>query len=58
MRKSTLSLRKPGVTVSVYATAINALDDHIRHGDDADYVPLSAIIGHDVSGVVAKKVRT
>lgn len=40
------------VRVRVHATAINPLDYQIRRGDYADYVPLPAIIGHDVSGVV------
>ncbi|MCI4590792.1 zinc-dependent alcohol dehydrogenase family protein [Sphingobium sp. BYY-5] len=38
--------------VRVHATAINPLDYQIRRGDYADLVPLPAIIGHDVSGVV------
>ncbi|SEM19304.1 NADPH:quinone reductase [Bosea lupini] len=38
--------------VRVHATAINPLDYQIRRGDYADYVPLPAIIGHDISGVV------
>ncbi|OUM04062.1 zinc-dependent alcohol dehydrogenase family protein [Variovorax sp. JS1663] len=40
--------------VRVIATAINPLDYQIRRGDYPDYVPLPAIIGHDVSGVVEK----
>lgn len=40
------------VRVRVHATAINPLDYQIRRGDYVDYVPLPAIIGHDVSGVV------
>ncbi|MFC3693770.1 zinc-dependent alcohol dehydrogenase family protein [Chenggangzhangella methanolivorans] len=40
------------VRVRVHATALNPLDYQIRRGDYADYVPLPAIIGHDVSGVV------
>ena len=40
------------VRVRVHATAINPLDYQIRRGDYADYVPLPAITGHDVSGVV------
>ncbi|PSJ39610.1 zinc-dependent alcohol dehydrogenase family protein [Allosphingosinicella deserti] len=40
------------VRVRVHATAINPLDYQIRRGDYADYVPLPAIIGYDVSGVV------
>lgn len=40
------------VRVRVHATAINPLDYQIRRGDYADYVPLPAIIGHDISGVV------
>lgn len=43
------------IRVRVHATAINPLDCHIRRGDYADYVPLPAIIGHDVSGVVEEK---
>lgn len=38
--------------VRVHATAINPLDYQIRRGDYVDYVPLPAIIGHDISGVV------
>lgn len=41
------------VRVRVHATAVNPLDVQIRRGDYADYVPLPAITGHDVSGVVA-----
>lgn len=40
------------VRVRVHATALNPLDYQIRRGDYADHVPLPAIIGHDVSGVV------
>jgi NADPH2:quinone reductase len=40
------------VRVRVHATAINPLDYQIRRGDYADLVPLPAIIGHDISGVV------
>lgn len=40
--------------VRVMATAINPLDYQIRRGDYPDYVPLPAIIGHDVSGIVEK----
>ncbi|MBQ1026481.1 zinc-dependent alcohol dehydrogenase family protein [Micromonospora sp. C95] len=40
------------VRVRVHATAVNPLDFQIRRGDYADYVPLPAIIGHDISGVV------
>lgn len=43
------------VRVRVHATAINPLDYQIRRGVYADYVPLPAIIGHDVSGVVEEK---
>ena len=42
------------VRVRVHATAVNPLDYQIRRGDYADHVPLPAIIGHDVSGVVAE----
>lgn len=38
--------------VRVHATSINPLDYQIRRGDYPDYVPLPAITGHDVSGVV------
>ena len=38
--------------VRVHATSINPLDYKIRRGDYADYVPLPAITGHDVSGVI------
>lgn len=40
--------------VRVMATAINPLDFQIRRGDYPEYVPLPAITGHDVSGVVEK----
>ncbi|MBO1077328.1 zinc-dependent alcohol dehydrogenase family protein [Roseomonas marmotae] len=40
------------VRVRVHATAVNPLDCQIRRGDYADYVPLPAIIGHDISGVI------
>ena len=40
------------VRVRVHATAVNPLDYQIRRGDYAAHVPLPAIIGHDVSGVV------
>ena len=40
------------VRVRVHATALNPLDYQIRRVDYADYVPLPAIIGHDISGVV------
>lgn len=38
--------------VRVVATAINPLDYQIRRGDYPDHVPLPAVTGHDVSGVV------
>jgi NADPH:quinone reductase-like Zn-dependent oxidoreductase len=40
------------VRVRVHATAVNPLDYQIRRGDYVDHVPLPAIIGHDVSGVI------
>ena len=40
------------VRVRVHATAVNPLDYQIRRGDYPDYVPLPAIIGHDISGVI------
>ncbi|WP_277209162.1 zinc-dependent alcohol dehydrogenase family protein [Isoptericola croceus] len=40
------------VRVRVHATAVNPLDFQIRRGDYVDQVPLPAIIGHDVSGVI------
>ncbi|KMO73341.1 zinc-dependent alcohol dehydrogenase family protein [Mycolicibacterium chubuense] len=40
------------VRVRVHATAVNPLDVQIRRGDYADYVPLPAITGHDISGVI------
>jgi NADPH:quinone reductase len=43
------------VRVRVHATAINPLDYQIRRGDYVDHVPLPAIIGHDISGVVEEK---
>ncbi len=53
MRDVSVPVVGPGqVRVRVHATAINPLDYQIRRGDYADYVPLPAIIGYDVSGVV------
>jgi NADPH2:quinone reductase len=40
------------VLVRVHATSINPLDCQVRRGDYLDLVPLPAITGHDVSGVV------
>ncbi|KAF1041453.1 MAG: Zinc-type alcohol dehydrogenase-like protein [Herbaspirillum frisingense] len=40
------------VLVRVHATSINPLDYQVRRGDFPDLVPLPAITGHDVSGVV------
>jgi NADPH:quinone reductase len=40
------------VLVRVHATSINPLDYQVRRGDYAGLVPLPAITGHDVSGVV------
>lgn len=40
------------VRVRVHATAVNPLDYQIRRGDYTNYVPLPAIIGHDISGVI------
>lgn len=40
------------VRVRVHATAVNPLDVQIRRGDYADSVPLPAITGHDISGVI------
>ena len=40
------------VRVRVHATAVNPLDYQIRRGDYTDLVPLPAIIGHDISGVI------
>lgn len=48
-------LPQPGarqVRVRIHATALNPLDLQIRRGDYAALLPLPAIIGHDVSGVV------
>lgn len=43
----------PGqVLVRVHATSVNPLDFQVRRGDYPDLVPLPAITGHDVSGVV------
>lgn len=56
MRDVAVSIVGPRqVRVRVHATAINPLDHQIRRGDYVDYVPLPAIIGHDVSGVVEEK---
>lgn len=40
--------------VRVVATSINPLDYQIRRGDYPAHVPLPAVIGHDVSGVVER----
>nr|WP_256124659.1 zinc-dependent alcohol dehydrogenase family protein [Pseudomonas yamanorum] len=40
------------VLVRVHATSINPLDYQVRRGDYSGLVPLPAITGHDVSGVV------
>jgi NADPH:quinone reductase-like Zn-dependent oxidoreductase len=40
--------------VRVVATSINPLDYQIRRGDYPESVPLPAIIGHDVSGVLER----
>lgn len=40
------------VLVRVHATSINPLDYQVRRGDYPDMVPLPAITGHDVSGVI------
>ncbi len=40
------------VLVRVHATSVNPLDFQVRRGDYPDLVPLPAITGHDVSGVV------
>lgn len=40
------------VLVKVHATSISPLDFQVRRGDYPDLVPLPAITGHDVSGVV------
>lgn len=40
------------VLVRVHATSINPLDYQVRRGDYPESVPLPAITGHDVSGVV------
>lgn len=40
------------VLVRVHATSINPLDYQVRRGDYPEQVPLPAITGHDVSGVV------
>ncbi|WP_395352676.1 zinc-dependent alcohol dehydrogenase family protein [Variovorax sp. UC122_21] len=40
------------ILVRVHATSINPLDYQVRRGDYPDLVPLPAITGHDVSGVV------
>ena len=44
------------VLVRVHATSINPLDYQVRRGDYQDHVPLPAITGHDVSGVVEEVV--
>lgn len=40
------------VRVRVHATSVNPLDQQIVRGDYSSHVPLPAILGHDVSGVV------
>ncbi len=40
------------ILVRMHATSINPLDYQVRRGDYPDLVPLPAITGHDVSGVV------
>lgn len=45
-------VRSRQVRVRVHATALNPLDYQIRRGDYKDYVPLPAITGHDISGVI------
>lgn len=40
------------VLVRVHATSVNPLDYQVRRGDYPELVPLPAITGHDVSGVV------
>lgn len=40
------------VLVRVHATSVNPLDYQVRRGDYPDLVPLPAVTGHDVSGVV------
>lgn len=40
------------VLVRVHASSVNPLDYQVRRGDYPDLVPLPAITGHDVSGVV------
>lgn len=40
------------VRVRVHATTVNPLDYQIRRGDYAKEVPIPAIIGHDISGVI------
>ncbi|UMR28497.1 zinc-dependent alcohol dehydrogenase family protein [Massilia sp. MB5] len=40
------------VLVRVHASSINPLDYQVRRGDYPDLVPLPAITGHDVSGVI------
>ncbi|MFX1682178.1 zinc-dependent alcohol dehydrogenase family protein [Mitsuaria sp. CC2] len=40
--------------VRVVATSVNPLDYQIRRGDYPAHVPLPAVIGHDVSGVVER----
>lgn len=48
-------LPQPGarqVRVRIHATALNPLDLQMRRGDYAALLPLPAIIGHDVSGIV------
>ncbi len=45
------------VLVRVHATSVNPLDYQVRRGDYPDLVPLPAITGHDVSGVVEGRHR-
>ncbi|WMO16113.1 zinc-dependent alcohol dehydrogenase family protein [Pseudoalteromonas piscicida] len=40
------------VLVKVHATSVNPLDFQVRRGEYKDYVPLPAVTGHDISGVI------
>jgi NADPH:quinone reductase len=48
------ALKPDELLVQVMATSVNPLDYQIGRGDYAEHLPLPAIIGHDVSGVIVQ----